>query len=153
MSPLDKIDREILQVLQHDGRITYSQLAERVNLTTSPCIERVRRLEREGYITGYTARLAPEQLGAALLVFVQIRLDRTSSDSFRRFSREVARLEQVQECHLVTGDFDYLIKARLPDMVAYRSFLEDGLLSIADVKESTSIVAMETVQETLALAL
>lgn len=148
---LDKIDRDILRVLQHDGRITFSQLAERVNLTTSPCIERVRRLERDGYIDGYTARLSPAHLGASLLVFVQIRLDRTSRDSFRRFSRAVAALPEVQECHLVTGDFDYLIKARVSDIVAYRSFLEEGLLSIPDVKESTSIVAMDTVQETLAL--
>ena len=144
-------DKKILRELQDQGRMTYSELAEKVGLTTTPCIERVRRLEREGFIEGYAARLSPQKLDASLVVFVQIRLDRNSKNNFERFRRAVLRLEVVQECYLVTGDFDFLIKARVSGMEAYKDFLEDDLLSIAGVKESTSIVAMDTIKESMAI--
>ncbi len=146
---LQAIDRKILRELQADGRMTYSRLSERVGLTTTPCIERVRRLEREGYIRGYTAVVDPALLDAELVVFVQIRLERNSKDSFENFKRALESLPQVQECYLVTGDFDFLIKARVSNMSAYRSFLEDSLLSIPRVKDSTTIVAMEVVKESM----
>ncbi len=146
---LQPIDRKILRELQTDGRMTYSRLSERVGLTTTPCIERVRRLEREGYIRGYTAVVDPALLDAELVVFVQIRLERNSKDSFENFKRALESLPQVQECYLVTGEFDFLIKARVSNMSAYRSFLEDSLLSIPRVKDSTTIVAMEVVKESM----
>ena len=148
---LNRIDRRILQALQDDGRISYAALARQVGLTTSPCIERVRRLERDGYLKGYTAILDPELLNAGLIVFVQIRLDRTSKDSFEDFRRAVIKLPEVQECYLVTGTFDYLIKARVADMTAYREFLGETLLTVPSVQESTSIVVMENVKETLTI--
>lgn len=146
---LGSVDKKILDELQENGRMTYSELAERVGLTTTPCIERVRRLEREGYIRGYGAQLSPEKLDAGMVVFVQIRLDRNSKRAFEKFEAAVGRLSQVQECYLVTGDFDFLIKARVSGMDAYRDFLEDQLLSIAGVKDSTSIVAMNLIKETM----
>lgn len=146
---LKATDKKILRELQDSGRMTYSELAEKVGLTTTPCIERVRRLEREGFIEGYAARLNPQRLDASLVVFVQIRLDRNSKNNFERFRRAVLRLDVVQECYLVTGDFDFLIKARVSGMDAYRDFLEDDLLSIAGVKESTSIVAMDVIKESM----
>ena len=151
MDQLKKIDKHILSVLQSNGRITYTELARQVGLTTTPCIERVKRLERDGYIKNYTAQLNPEQLGAGLIVFVQIRLVRTSKDSFEEFKRAVVLLPEVQECYLVSGNFDYLIKARVADMKAYREFLGDTLLRVPGVQESTSIAVMEAVKETLSI--
>ena len=146
---LNRIDRHIIRILQDYGRITYADLARQVGLTTTPCIERVKRLEKEGFIRGYSAQIEPEFLNAGLIIFVQIKLDRTSKDSFDNFRSAVVHLEQVQECHLVSGNFDYLIKARVADMVAYREFLGETLLSVPGVLESTSKVVMETVKESL----
>ena len=112
-STLDKIDRRILRELQQDGRITFSELAQRVGLSTSPCLERVRRMERKGVIAGYTTLLNPKFLNAGLIVFVQIRLTRTSQDIFERFKQAAVEIEEVQECYLISGNFDYLIKARV----------------------------------------
>ncbi len=149
---LDKYDRHILTVLQDEGRISFTDLGKRVGLTTTPCIERVRKLERAGYIKGYAARLSAKQLDAGLVVFVQIRLDRTSKKSFHEFKEAIQQLEPVQECYLVTGSFDFLVKARVKDMRAYRDFLEEELLAVPGVNGSTSIAAMETVKETLAIS-
>ncbi len=148
---IDKIDRRILRVLQNDARTTYSQLAETVGLTTSPCIERVKRLEQAGYIEGYFSKLSASKLDIDLVVFVEIRLDRTSKSNFVEFRRRINQLEQVQECYLVTGNFDFLIKVRLKDMEAYRQFLENELLSIPAVQSSTSITVMDSIKETMAL--
>lgn len=148
---LSTIDKKILRELQKDGRITFSELAKRVGLSTSPCLERVRRMERDGVINGYTTLLNPHFLDADLIVFVQIRLTRTSQDIFERFKKAAAKLDEVQECYLISGNFDYLIKARVSDMDAYRKFLGTTLLTLPDVQESTSYVVMELVKETLAL--
>ena len=146
---LNKIDRHILRILQDDGRITYADLARQVGLTTTPCIERVKRLEREGFIRGYSARVEPEYLDAGLIIFIQIKLDRTSKNSFDNFQADAVKLQQVLECYLVSGTFDYLLKVRVADMGAYRELLGDTLLSMPGVRESTSIVVMEAVKETL----
>lgn len=146
---LSKIDRNILRELQRDGRITYSELARRVGLTTTPCMERVKKLERQGVIKGFSATLDPAALRAGLVVFVQIRLSRTSQDIFAEFKNAAAALDEVQECYLVSGNFDYLIKARVADMRAYRDFLGDTLLTLPGVQESTSYVVMEEVKETM----
>ena len=148
---LNRIDRNILRILQEDGRTSYAELSRRVGLSTTPCMERVKRLEREGVIRGYQAILDPAWLNAGLVVFVQIRLSRTSQDIFEQFKHAAVALEQVQECYLVSGNFDYLIKARVADMTAYREFLGDTLLTLPGVQESTSYVVMEQVKETLAL--
>ncbi|MCY4358194.1 MAG: Lrp/AsnC ligand binding domain-containing protein [Gammaproteobacteria bacterium] len=150
-NPLNNLDRKILRELQRNGRTTFSELAKRVGLSTSPCLERVRRMEREGIINGYTALLNPQFLDAALIVFVQIRLTRTSQDIFERFKKAATKLEEVQECYLISGNFDYLIKARVSNMESYRKFLGSTLLTLPDVQESTSYVVMELVKETLAL--
>ena len=150
---LDRTDRRILECLQADGRISNVQLARKVNLTPTPCIERVKRLERQGYIKGYTAILNPELVNAGLLVFVEIDLSHNSPDAFRRFREEARRLPEVMDCHLVSGNFDYLIKARVSDMKAYRELLGEKILSLPDVKGSRSYVVMEEVKETLNLPL
>jgi len=148
---LDRIDRNILNVLQQEGRISYTELADRVGLSTTPCMERVKRLERDDFITGYHANINPERLGYDLLVFVEIALSYQSADAFERFSKAVTELPYIMECHLVSGDADYLLKARLEDMSHYRELLGDMLLKLPGVKNSKSYIVMESVKETLQL--
>lgn len=143
---LDRIDRRILNELQHDGRLSNVELSRRVGLSPTPCLERVRRLETQGYISGYEARLAPEKLGASMLVFVEITLVKTSVDIFEEFSAAVRKLDDIQECHLVSGNFDYLLKTRVADMSSYRKLLGDILLRLPGVSESRTYVVMEEVK-------
>ena len=148
---LDRIDRNIVRLLQGVALIAHTELARRVGLSTTPCKERVRRLEREGVIQHYQAVLDPAALNRALVVFVQIRLNRTSQDIFEEFTLAALDLPEVQECYLVSGNFDYLIKARVADMNAYRRLLGETLLTLPGVQESTSYVVMEQVKESLML--
>ncbi|MEN3291109.1 MAG: Lrp/AsnC family transcriptional regulator, leucine-responsive regulatory protein [Burkholderiales bacterium] len=150
---LDKLDRRILALLQEDGRMSMKDLGERVGLSITPCIERVKRMERDGVITGYYARINPAALGAGLLVFVEITLNHKSANMFEQFRREVLRIPEVLECHLVSGDFDYLIKARIHEMAAYRKLLGDILLQLPGAVQSKSCVVMEEIKETLAVAI
>lgn len=146
---LDRIDRHILRILQQEGRISYVELGERVGLSTTPCMERVRRLEREKFITGYHARLNPQKLQANLLVFVEISLNTKSASIFEDFRKAAIKLPHVLECHLVSGDFDYLVKARISEMASYRKLLGDILLKLPGVRESKSYIVMEELKETL----
>jgi len=108
MTELDRIDRKILDILQREGRIPMTELAQRIGLSTSPCVERVRRMEREGVIAGYHARVSPKALGKNLLVFVEITLASKSDQIFDKVRSELLHVPDVQECHLVSGGFDYL---------------------------------------------
>jgi Lrp/AsnC family leucine-responsive transcriptional regulator len=149
VATLDKLDRHILDLLQRDGRMSMTDLAEAVGLTVTPCIERVRRLEREGIIMGYHARVAPTALDAGLLVFVEVSISSKSERSFEDFRREVLCIPHVQECHLVSGDFDYMIKARIKEIGQYRSLLGDILLRLPGVTQTKSCIVMEELKETL----
>ena len=150
---LDKIDRKILAILQQDARISITDLAEQVGLSVTPCAERVKRLEKEGVILGYHARLDPHMLELSLLVFVEIKLAAKSGAIFEQFKREVVKLPSVLDCHLVSGEFDYLVKARIPKMADYRRLLGDILLTLPGAQESKSYIVMEEVKETLNLPL
>lgn len=150
---LDKIDRHILRLLQRDGRMAMKELSEQVGLSITPCIERVKRMEREGVITGYYARVSPAAVGVNLLVFVEITLNQKSAKAFEQFRHEVLRIPEVMECHLVSGDFDYLIKARIREMAEYRTLLGDMLLQLPGAAQSKSYVVMEEIKETLELPL
>lgn len=144
---LDKIDLKILQALQREGRISNTSLAKEVGLSATPCTERVRSLERRGFIEQYSARLNPHLLNLGLLVFVEISLLRTSPDVFAEFRNAVIKLPEILECHLVSGNFDYLVKARVGDMAAYREFLGETLLMLPGVRESRTYVVMEELKE------
>ncbi|MFI0472892.1 Lrp/AsnC ligand binding domain-containing protein [Halomonas sp. HMF6819] len=148
---LDRIDLRILRVLQDNARISYVDLAAEVGLSTTPCLERVKRLERAGVIRGYKAMLDPQALKANLLVFVEISLETQSPAVFDEFRRAVETLPQIQECHLVSGQFDYILKCRIPEMSAYRQLLGDVVLTLPGVKESKSYVVMEEVKESFSL--
>ncbi|MFD2166786.1 leucine-responsive transcriptional regulator Lrp [Thalassotalea euphylliae] len=143
---IDRIDRNILVELQKNGRLSNVELSKRVGLSPTPCLERVKRLEADGYIVGYRAILDPVKLDAALLVIVEITLTKTSPDVFDEFSRAVQELDVIQECHLVSGDFDFLLKTRVQDMAAYRELLGDTLLRLPAVSESRTYVVMEEVK-------
>jgi len=149
---LDKLDRKILHILQQDARLAMKDLSERIGLSITPTIERVKRMERDGVITGYHAHVSPRALGANLLVFVEITLNQKSASFFEQFRREVLRIPEVQECHLVSGDFDYLIKARIHEMAEYRKLLGEMLLNLPGAVQSKSYVVMEEIKETLILS-
>src|ERR1041385_8687444 len=123
LAAIDKIDAKILRVLQKDGRISNLKLAEVVHLSATAVLERVKRLTRDGFILGYEARLNPEKLGAGLLVFIEVVLDRTTHDAMGIFKAAVQVRPEILECLLVAGGFDYLIKTRVADMQAYREFV------------------------------
>ena len=149
----DRIDRKILAILQDDGRITLTDLAMRVSLSQTAVAERLKRLQRDGVILGFTARLDPKKLGRGLLVFVEVHLDRTSPDVFDAFARAVARSADVLECHMVAGGFDYLIKSRVRDMGHYRRVLAETILALPGVRETRTYAVMEEVKATGALPL
>ena len=146
--PLDRIDRALLRRLQQDGRVPVAQLAREVHLSVTPCAERVKRLEEEGYIRGYYALLDPAKLNQALLAYIQVQLDRTTPDVFERFKTAMLDLPEVMECQMVAGGFDYLLKVRVRDMDAYRRLLGDQVATVRGVQQTHSYFVMEEVKAT-----
>jgi len=121
---LDRIDLTILKTLQSDGRISNVELAKKVNLSASPCLDRVKRLEKEGYIKRYGALLNANKLNYSMTAYIQVTLDRTTSDVFKLFKVEVVKIKEIVECNLVAGGYDYLLKIRFTNMEGYRLVLE-----------------------------
>jgi len=146
LSDLDKIDRKILDVLQRDGRIANSDLAKEINLSPTPTLERVRRLERDGFIEKYVALLNPEKMEAALIAFVEVALDRTTEDILGKFAEAARATSEIIECHLLAGGFDYLLKVRVRDMSAYRRFLGGELATLPGVRQTHTYMVMEQVK-------
>jgi Lrp/AsnC family transcriptional regulator, leucine-responsive regulatory protein len=146
MTELDRLDRRILKHLQDDGRVSIVELADRVGLSPTATAERVKRLQKEQVIRSYGAKLDPVKLGRSFLVFIEITLDKTTSDVFEKFGIAVQRAPDVLECHLVAGGFDYLVKTRVSDMAAYRTLLGDVILTLPGVKETRSYAVMEEVK-------
>ncbi|MEP4769305.1 MAG: Lrp/AsnC ligand binding domain-containing protein [Roseibium sp.] len=145
---IDAIDRRILKVLQEDGRITNTELSESINLSATATAERTKRLMRDGFIEGFSANLNPKKVDRGLLVFVEIRLERTSPEIFDAFKYAVERSTDIMECHMVAGGFDYLIKSRVKDMEAYRTFLSDVVLALPGVRETHTYAVMEEIKDT-----
>ena len=145
---LDRIDRKILSILQEDGRIANLKLAEAVALSPTAVLARVQRLTREGYILGYEARLNPMKLGAGMLVFVEVLLDRTTPNVFDQFKAAVQVHPEIMECHMVAGGFDYLLKTRSANMNAYRVFAGNVLWQLPGVRETRTYAVMEEVKHT-----
>ena len=143
---LDRIDKRILVELQKNGRISNVELSKLVGLSPTPCLERVRRLEKQGVIEGYQAMLNAEAVGASMLVFVEITLEKTAQDVFSDFSKAVEHFDEILECHLVSGSFDYLLKTRVKNMASYRKLLGDTLLKLPSVSASRTYVVMEEVK-------
>jgi len=148
---LDKIDARILRALQADGRISNIKLAEEVHLSPTAVLERVKRLTRDGFILGYTAKLSPDKLGAGMLVFIEVVLDRTTPDVMNAFSAAVLARPEILECHLVAGGFDYLIKTRVLDMRAYREWIATVVWTLPGVRETHTYAVMEEVKNSTVL--
>lgn len=150
---LDRIDLRILNVLQADGRISNLKLAEAVSLSPTAVLARTQRLQREGYILGYEARLNPLKLGRGMLVFVEVLLDRTTPNVFNEFKAAVQVRDEILECHMVAGGFDYLIKTRMADMAAFRDFAGSVLWQLPGVRETRTYAVMEEVKNSSRLPL
>jgi Lrp/AsnC family leucine-responsive transcriptional regulator len=147
------MDLKLLRVLQEDGRITNQALAERCGLSPAAAFDRVKRLRASGVITGYTALLDPAKLDHALMIFVEVLLDRTSDATFIEFAAHVRRMQAVLECHMVAGGFDYLLKVRVADMAAYRAFLGEALVTLPGVRETRTYAVLEEVKSTTHLSI
>jgi Lrp/AsnC family transcriptional regulator, leucine-responsive regulatory protein len=150
---LDKIDLKILNALQSDGRISNLKLAEVVALSPTAVLARTQRLQRDGYILGYEARLNPAKLGRGLTVFVEVLLERTTPQVFEQFKAAAQARPEIMECHMVAGGFDYLLKTRVRDMAAYREFAGNALWQLPGVRETRTYAVMEEVKETTRLVL
>jgi len=150
---LDRTDLKILACLQEDGRISNLKLAETVSLSPTAALARVQRLTRAGFILGYEARLNPHKLGAGLMVFVEVLLDRTTPHVFEAFKAAVQVRPEILECHMVAGGFDYLLKTRMADMAAYRLFAGTVLWQLPGVRETRTYAVMEEVKSSARLAL
>ncbi|MBC7610471.1 MAG: Lrp/AsnC ligand binding domain-containing protein [Polaromonas sp.] len=152
-SEIDRIDLRILNVLQRDGRISNLKLAESVALSPTAVLARVQRLQRDGYILGYEALLNPLKLGAGMMVFVEVLLDRTTPNVFEAFKAAVQVYPEIAECHMVAGGFDYLLKTRMADMLAYRAFAGTVLWQLPGVRETRTYAVMEEVKSSTRLDL
>ena len=150
---LDRIDLKILDALQLDGRISNLTLAETVALSPTAVLARVQRMTKEGYILGYEARLNPLKLGAGLMVFVEVLLDRTTPNVFDAFKAAAQARSEIMECHMVAGGFDYLLKTRVLDMNAYREFAGTVLWQLPGVRETRTYAVMEEVKNSTRLPL
>lgn len=150
---LDRIDLRILSCLQADGRIANLKLAETVGLSPTAVQARVQKLSKEGYILGYEARLNPLKLGAGMMVFVEVLLDRTTPNVFEAFKAAVQVHGEIMECHMVAGGFDYLLKTRMADMTAYRAFAGTVLWQLPGVRETRTYAVMEEVKSSTHLKL
>ncbi|WP_298836573.1 Lrp/AsnC ligand binding domain-containing protein [uncultured Roseobacter sp.] len=146
---LDRFDRSILSVLAEDGRISITDLARRIGLSKSPTQARLRRLEEAGVIIGYRALLDPIQLGLDHVAFVEVRLSDTREAALSAFNQAVARVPEIEQAHMIAGNFDYLLKVRTRDMSAYRRFLGDTISGLPHVSNTSTYVAMEAVKETM----
>ena len=151
LEDLDRTDRRILQQLQSDGRISNLKLAEAVALSPTAVLARVQSLMRDGFILGYEARLNPRLLGAGMLVFVEVLLDRTTPNVFDQFRAAVQVHPEILECHMVAGGFDYLIKTRVADMHAYRDLAGKVLWLLPGVRETRTYAVMEEVKHSTRL--
>jgi Lrp/AsnC family transcriptional regulator, leucine-responsive regulatory protein len=143
---LDPIDCRIIAALQADGRLTNLELAERVGLSPSPCLRRVKRLEREGYVTGYRAILQRNRLGLGLTVFVGIKIGGHANVEAETFQEAVLAMAEVVACHLVSGEADYLLEVVVPDLEHYQQFLVGKLLALPIVREVRSNIAIQTLK-------
>ncbi len=143
---LDKIDMRILEELESDGRLSIVELAGRVNLTNTPCSERVKRLERSGYISGYRATLNRAKLGLGHLTIVQVSLAATAGDnSLDTFNAEVRKVSEIESCLMVAGSFDYLLTIRTRDITHFRQVLGDKINKLPGILQTNSFAVMEVV--------
>lgn len=150
---LDRTDRRILDALQKDGRLTNLELAEKVSLSPSPCLRRVRRLEEAGVLRQYVALVDPAKIGLALLAYVSVKLEKRGKMPIDAFSEVVSRWPEVVACYAMTGDMDYLLRVQVEDLDHFSRFLMDHLLRQTGVIDVKSNFVLERIKDTTALPL
>ncbi len=146
--PLDRIDRKILKALLADARLTNIQLSEKVGLSASPCWQRVRRMEKDGFIQGYTVELDQTMLGASETVIIEITLDRHDDEILESFGREMAAIPEVLEVYLTTGEYDYFIKVAVSGTAEYEEFLRKKLYKVPGIRHSRSSFTLRCLKRT-----
>lgn len=144
---LDQFDRRILEALSENGRLSMSELAARIGLSKTPCQVRFRRLVEDGYILGFRAVLSAEKLDLEHIAFVEVKLTDTREDVLRSFNTAVRKIAEVEECHMIAGRYDYLLKVRTADIRRYRLVLGEKISSLPMVASTSTSVAMQTVKE------
>lgn len=144
---LDDFDRKIIAILGRDGRITYTELAQRVGLSKTPCQQRVKRLVDSGLIIGFRAIVDPAKVGLDHVAFTEVKLSDTREEALRQFNDAVRQIPEVEECHMIAGNFDYLLKVRTSDIRKYRAVLGEKISSLPHVANTSTFVAMQTVRE------
>lgn len=144
---LDDFDRKILAIMRSDGRITFTELAQQVGLSKTPCQQRVRRLVEQGVITGFAAIVDPAKVGLDHVAFAEVRLSDTREAALKEFNAAVRRIAEIEECHMIASSFDYLLKVRTSDMRRYRTVLGEKISSLPHVASTSTFVVMETVRE------
>lgn len=142
---LDAFDRRILDVLAGDGRITITDLSQKVGLSKTPCQNRMRRLEKDGFIVGYRAVLDPARLGAGHIAFVQVTLSSTTSSALETFNVAAREVPEIEQCHMIAGGFDYLLKVRTSNIDSYRKILGERISGLPHVSHTSTFVVMESV--------
>ncbi|MGH1460711.1 MAG: Lrp/AsnC family transcriptional regulator [Neptuniibacter sp.] len=147
MENLDKLDMAILRELQKNGRITVTELASIVGLSKTPCQVRVKRLEEMQYIQGYTAIIDQKKLGSRHVAFVQVTMNDTKTKALQAFNEAIREIPEVEQCHMIAGNFDYLVKVRTSDIDNYREVLGEKISSLPNVKQTSTFVVMEDVKD------
>ena len=148
---LDLIDRKILSALHLNGRLTINELADKVGLSSSPCWTRVKRMEADGTIAGYAAVIDPRAVGLRDVVFIEVTLEKHDEKVLERFGRMLASMPQVLEAHLVTGDYDYLVKVAVADTADYERFLREQLYRIDGIRHSRSTFSLRTLKRVVSV--
>ena len=144
---LDRIDRNILAALSADGRMSMAALAAKVGLSKTPVQARLRKLEESGFIRGYQAIVDREKMGEGHVAFVQVKLSDTRSDALDAFNQAVRRVAEIEQCHMIASNFDYLLKVRTRDIASYRKVLGERISALPHVSQTSTYVAMETVKD------
>lgn len=144
---IDLHDKAILDQLSTNGRITITELSRRIGLSKTPCKARIKRLEAEGFITGYRALLNPIKLGLDHIAFVEVKLTNTHERALKEFNTEVLQIKEIEQCHMIAGGFDYLLKVRTQSIADYRRFMGEKISALPHVASTSTFVAMEAVKE------
>lgn len=148
-SQIDQIDRKIIEELRVDARLSVTELARRVGLSKTPCQIRLKRLVEDGYIRGFRAVIDPGKLGVGHIAFAEVKLSDTREKALEAFRRAVLLVEEVEECHMIASNFDYLLKVRTADIMAYRTVLGEKISSLPHVASTSTFVVMETIVDSV----
>lgn len=144
---LDRYDRQILDILSSDGRLPVTDLARRVGLSKTPCQTRLKRLQDEGYIQGFRAVLNPQKLGKEHVAFTEVTLSDTREPALKAFNAAVQKIPEIEQCHMIAGSFDYLLKVRTANMQSYRKILGETITTLPHVSNTSTYVTMEAVKD------